>query len=173
MEYKFFCKEIGELKNETLMLLKEYALSAEFKKNTGFFHKELIKTTGINLNLPIIEIVKNELHPILNSALLKKAHINMLPPTMLMPDHSDVGPKSINTDDLTIHKIHIPIVTNQHCCHFWNVDQLSGNVYATHMEEGKVYMFNNIAPHGAVNASKSDSRYHLIMRYDVEAINVY
>ena len=37
MEYKFFCKEIGELKNETLMLLKEYALSAEFKKILVFF----------------------------------------------------------------------------------------------------------------------------------------
>ena len=173
MEYKFFCKAISELKNETLLLLKEYALSAEFIKNPGFFHKELVKTTGINLNLPIIEIVKNELHPILNSVFLNKAMINLLPPTKIIPDHSDVGSKSFNTDDLTIHKIHIPIFTNQHCCHFWNVDQLSGNVYATHMEEGKVYMFNNIAPHGAINASKSDSRYHLILRYDIGAIDAY
>ena len=172
MKYNFCYKEIGKLKNETLSELREYALAAQYKKNAGHFHKEILKTYPIQLDDPIIELVKNELNSLVDKTLLKKAMINILPPSMHIPEHSDVGPKSFNTDDLTIHKIHIPIITNTYCCHTWNGDTLAGDVCAKHMEEGKIYLFNNVTLHGATNASPTDSRYHLIMRYCAEAINV-
>jgi len=173
MKYNFLFKEIGSINVQILNELKVLALSSVYDNNLGFYNGKGIRTLMIN-DTSKIQTTITSISDILNPSGLLNSYINLVPPGHYIPEHSDSNTE-INTiffqNNTIIHKIHIPIITNEAVGHMWRCKFEENRVVATHFEEGGVYLFNNIDIHSAVNLSSSESRYHLILRYTKESLN--
>jgi hypothetical protein len=169
MKYNFLFKKIIDIDNTILDILQTYAMSVEYGNNLGFYKGKGIRTHMIEniLNVqPAIEALSNIVNPegYLNS------YINILPANHYIFEHSDVGEGKFFSDNLTIHKIHIPLITNQSSGHMWKCFYEENKQVAVNFERGASYLFNNVDIHSAVNFSSNEDRYHLILRYRQDSI---
>lgn len=104
-----------------------------------------------NLNTPLWRCIK-PLVDLLEVKYNGKATIAMLallPSKGVIPEHDDGG------DLVKVHRLHIPIITNDKVYFFVNNT-------GYHLTVGNIYELNNVAPHAVYNLSDQD-RVHLMI----------
>lgn len=170
MDYTYECLKLGNIKQETLNELKEFALSNKYSKNPDFSESSNVAVTEFLKNdIPCIAKVVDEISDLLNPAYFLSGYINILPAFSYITEHTDCV---INKNPLTIHRVHIPLITNEKVGFMWNGKQKKRPNFVAQFKEGEIYLYNNVAIHSVINLSQED-RYHLLLRYDSPAIDPY
>jgi hypothetical protein len=158
MNHDFECKCFGKISDKLLQKLKALALSLEYKT---VYQWQLKETEFISEEVAEIKQTIQELNSFSKVRDLYSAAFSLLPKMTYGPEHSDLF---ISKRNEQYYKIHIPIFTNSMVGFMWPGHDVKKNAYVTQMEEGSVYLFNNIAKHCMVNLSQDD-RYHLLLEF--------
>jgi hypothetical protein len=170
MNYNFLYKEISDIDLQIIDQLQNYALSVDYGDNLGFYKGKGIRTHKVE-DFSNIKIIFNALQNIVDPNNYLNAYINVIPPNLCIPEHSDLGENKFFQDNDFIHKIHIPLITSPESGQTWRCPYKENKIMAVHFKRGKAYLFNNVIPHSSINFSDSQSRYHLILRCKKEAIS--
>ena len=169
MKYNFLFKKIIDINDSVLDRLEEYAMSVDYGDNLGFYKGKGIRTHMIE-NVADVQLAIDAISTIVSPNGYLNSYVNILPANHYIFEHSDVGEGKFFNDNLTIHKIHIPLITNQSSGHMWKCYYEENKQVAVNFERGASYLFNNIDIHSAVNFSSNEDRYHLILRYRQDSI---
>ena len=169
MKYNFLFKKIIDINDSVLDRLEEYAMSVDYGDNLGFYKGKGIRTHMIE-NVADVQSAIDAISTIVNPNGYLNSYVNILPANHYIFEHSDLGEGKFFNDNLIIHKIHIPLITNQHSGHMWKCLYEENRQVAVNFSRGSAYLFNNVDIHSAVNFSDNKDRYHLIMRYSKDSI---
>jgi len=169
MKYNFLFKKIIDINDSVLDRLEEYSMSVDYGDNLGFYKGKGIRTHMIE-NVASVQLAIDAISTIVNPNGYLNSYVNILPANHYIFEHSDVGEGKFFNDNLIIHKIHIPLITNQHSGHMWKCLYEENKQVAVNFSRGSAYLFNNVDIHSAVNFSDNKDRYHLIMRYSKDSI---
>lgn len=161
VKYTFEYKKLGNLNQDCFNELEIFALGANYHKNSDFKDPSVLTSETFNKSIPFIKKIIDQLNPFMQSSEFISCHLNKLLPMTYVEDHSDLIATSWPS---IIHKIHIPIITNNQCGHMWASSKYKETNTVAHFEAGGIYLYNNVDLHSAVNLSNQE-RIHLIMRY--------
>jgi len=88
--------------------------------------------------------------------LLRRSRIAMMPGRDGTKIHRDCD------DDIYRVRIHVPIITNNHCYHIWYNNEGDQELHREHLSPGNVYAIKVNNVHQAINDGLT-TRYHLVM----------
>lgn len=159
MNHPFECKYLGKISDPLLSELKLLALSQKYKKPYAW---DLEQSDLLAASESEISSVIQELNAFLKVKSFCSASFSLLRKMTYGPEHSDTWIKELPTENC---KLHIPVITNSGVGFMWPGYDVQRSAFVTTMQEGHIYIFNNVAKHSVVNLSQQD-RYHLLMEFE-------
>lgn len=90
-------------------------------------------------------------------------------PQSYVAEHSDYGGNYFGKLQNDIIKFHIPIITNSSCGLMWTATDEDASTACCALEEGGIYIMDNVRTHSSVNFSLSD-RYWLTARWKASSL---
>ena len=168
MNYPYFMVlDIGVISEFWLKRLRELALDAEYRPLEAFRRGKQLQVATIE-PVDLHSFVRDDVGGVGKLADPEKVldcTFDRMSPMHYLNEHSDA---QVTPSVPVVHKIHVPLYTNPYVLFRWSLT--SGNEVHG-LEEGHVYLYNDVLPHSVVNGGDSH-RYHLIMRYRIDGIKV-
>jgi hypothetical protein len=158
MNHPFECKQIGKISKGLLSQLKSLALAADYKQVYAW---ELLQTDFLDADLAEVQQVIHEINTFTTAEGFKTASFSILPGLTYGPEHSDTW---ITDKTLENCKIHIPVITNPFVGSMWPGYDAQRKAFVTTLQEGGIYIYNNLVKHSVVNLSP-EPRYHLLLEF--------
>lgn len=158
MDHPFECKQIGNISDDSLLALKKLAVSLDYVTP---FDWVLQQTEQLDSDSQLIQDVIAQINYFVKFDGVESVAFTRLPKMSYGPEHSDTW---ITVEPPTNPKVHIPIITNPMVGFMWPGYDAFRPSFVTKMDEGKIYLFNNVAKHSIVNLSQED-RYHLVFEF--------
>jgi hypothetical protein len=167
-------KNIGTISDKWLQHLIDFATNLP---NDAYMpHPYFPMTDAIDCTLeysrdnPVMyDFLRDEEHglaQILDIQYLRAFTFDRMRPMSYLNEHSDLRPGQMIAKNVasTIHKVHIPLITNRYVAFAWVPEK----VVVHNITPGNIYLFNNVVKHNAMNLS-DEYRYHMILRYEEPA----
>jgi hypothetical protein len=173
MKHNFCYKLIGILPDDLLSDLKEVVLRSTCII-TPDFNKEVIRVKHFSKeeataeDILVISKFYKHMGKYFNISGHMGTNVARMTPVSYINEHNDYGAKTFGSQQDTIIKLQIPIITTEKVGMMWAGDKTYPPT-AVHMVEGGIYIIDNVKVHSVVNL-ESAYRYNLTSRWHIDSI---
>lgn len=176
MKHDFTYKLIGRVDQDLLQELKEMVVRGSFKGSKDF---QRYTVTG-RWDIYEEPAYKKFIGQCMTRFFQQDGHIETnvakMVPGGYVPEHSDYQAWKHGSNQALIAKLQVPIITNSGCGLMWRWDRTGetadtevAKAEAAFLEEGGIYLFDNVRVHSSVNLGSTD-RYWLTTRWKAESV---
>jgi hypothetical protein len=169
MNHNFTYKLVDRVNPELLKDLKRLVVKGPFMRSRDFQEYTLTVTPLTHPDPAIIDLLDYHMSKFFSLDGHIETNVAKMVPGGYVPEHSDFIANTYGSRQASIIKFQIPIITNPGCGLMWRFDDNETGAEALFLEEGGIYMFDNVRVHSSVNLGKTD-RYWLTSRWKVESL---